>query len=290
MENQTQKPHLSWSQISTFIMCGRRWWYDKIVRAPRVTSSALFFGSRAHDAEEFNYRQKIQSDQDLPISDVQDAFVDIWEKKLGDEEVMFAPGETADGMKDLGVAVIGEHMRRIAPDIHPLYVEYPPRQGADTQRISLGDNFPFTLQAHLDIVERDPLHPERPFGFSDHKHYAAKKMSRIDMDIDGDDQYTLYALVYRLLFKEDERSIHSNVVSKGKVPTARRVPTSRSNERVRWLIGMMEQIGAAMVNEVYIPNDKGWWCSDKWCDYYADCKINQTWRNPGLHYPHLASK
>lgn len=290
MENQTEKPHISWSQLNTFLMCGRRYWYDRIAKVPFVVGSALFFGSRCHDAEEFNYRQKIESDKDLPIDDVADFFVDAWDRNLGNEEVQFQPGETPEKMRDLGVAVIRAHMKDIAPAIHPLFVEYPPRAGGDTYRFPLGDNFPFTLQGHFDIIERDPDNPEQPGGFSDHKHYAARKAKTFDVDIHDDDQYTIYALAYRLLFGKVEKFIYANVVSKEAHPAARRVPTKRDEARIRWFIGTMEEAGKSIHAGIYVPRDNGWWCSEKWCNHWSACKDQQTWRNPSLHYPHLGSK
>ena len=43
--------HLSHSQVTTFLMCPRRWWYDKQAQAPKErTAAALVFGSAVHDA------------------------------------------------------------------------------------------------------------------------------------------------------------------------------------------------------------------------------------------------
>lgn len=288
MENQTQKPHLSWSQLNTFLMCGRRYWYDRIVKVPFLTTSALFFGSRCHDAEEFNYRQKIQSDVDLPVEQVVEFFINAWDTQIGNEEVRFEPNESSETLRAIGESVIRAHMKDIAPSIHPLYVEYPPRVGADTQRISLGDNFPFTFQGHFDIVERDPENPELPGGFSDHKHYAARKARTFDVDIHDDDQYTVYALMYRILFGRVEKSIHANVVTKDAKAIARRVPTKRDEERIRWFLGTIEEAGRSIDAGIYVPRDNGWWCSQKWCAHWGLCKDLQTWRKIEKYHPELA--
>ena len=53
--------HVSASQISTFRECPRKWYFDKIVRLPRTSTSATELGSRVHAVLEAYLRGEVES-------------------------------------------------------------------------------------------------------------------------------------------------------------------------------------------------------------------------------------
>ncbi|MGA1752129.1 MAG: RecB family exonuclease [Pontimonas sp.] len=54
-------PHVSASQISTFRECPRKWYFDKVVKLPRTSTSATELGSRVHAVLEAYLRGEVES-------------------------------------------------------------------------------------------------------------------------------------------------------------------------------------------------------------------------------------
>ena len=54
-------PHVSASQISAFRECPRKWYFDKIVKLPRTSTSATELGSRVHAVLEAYLRGEVES-------------------------------------------------------------------------------------------------------------------------------------------------------------------------------------------------------------------------------------
>ena len=74
------KKHLSFTQINMFLRCARQYEFRYIKGLRRPPSGALILGKSWHKAVELNYSQKIQTEKDLPIEDVQDCFSDAFEE------------------------------------------------------------------------------------------------------------------------------------------------------------------------------------------------------------------
>ena len=65
--------HRSVSQMITYTSCPRKYKYNYLDEITLMTdSSAKTLGSALHKAQEFNYRQKIESHKDRPFEEVKD--------------------------------------------------------------------------------------------------------------------------------------------------------------------------------------------------------------------------
>lgn len=81
----------------------------------------MVLGVAAHEAVETNYRQKLGTKLDLPISDVTDAFADAFSRLT--EDVEDDPEESMGAAKDSGVTLVKEYQKVVAPTVQPLFVE-----------------------------------------------------------------------------------------------------------------------------------------------------------------------
>ena len=78
-----EKKHLSATQLNMFLRCPRQYEF-RYIKGFKIPPSGAMVQSRVwHETLEANYKQKVQSDKDLPLSD------------------MVAIGETFDGEKSL---------------------------------------------------------------------------------------------------------------------------------------------------------------------------------------------
>jgi hypothetical protein len=211
-------------------------------------------GRAWHQTVEGNYRQKIESQEDLPLSDMQESFANNFDEALDHEEVIFDKGEDPASLKDQGVLIVKAHHKVIAPKVRPSLVE-------EKFLISLGDDFPYDLLGFWDLVEKDGT-------VVDNKAWGK---SRSQADIDSDLQLTVYSLGYRAGKQEIEKGLRIDAVVKTKIPKAIQLHTTRTNADCQWLLRLIEQVAQAIESGVFYPNPNGWHCSERFCGYYDKC-------------------
>ncbi len=114
---------LSPSSINTFFDCSMKWYYRKVLRLPEARSSALGVGTAVHSALVENFRQKIETREDLPAEGVQAMFIDAFTEQL--DTITLAKNESADELKNMGEVMVRLFMHQAAPAIEPAAVEEP---------------------------------------------------------------------------------------------------------------------------------------------------------------------
>jgi hypothetical protein len=138
--------HLSASTLTLFMRCPEQFRQVKILGKRARPGHALIQGHADHKAQETNFRQKIQTRQDLPLNQVKEAFSAAWDAKIEQEggplEVEW--GEAQPGkLKDQGVELAGLYHQRISPLIQPVHVE---------REITLiCDQVPVPVQGYVDV-------------------------------------------------------------------------------------------------------------------------------------------
>jgi len=255
------KRHLSFTQLNMFLRCPRQYEF-RYIQGLKVPPSGSMVQSRVwHQTVERNYRQKVESDSDLPLGDMQEYFADQFDETFSGEEIALEPGEKPGKLKDQGTAIVAAHHKVIAPDVRPLLVE-------ERFNVDLGEDFPFYLMGIWDLVERDGT-------VVDNKAY--KKTPRQE-DFDKDLQFTAYSLGYRTTHGRIEAGLRMDAVVKTKNPKAMQLHTRRTNNDCQWLLGLLEQVGEAIVSGTFFPNPNGWHCSPRFCGYWARCMGKKDWR------------
>jgi hypothetical protein len=111
---------LSGSSLSTYLRCGMQWEFAYVKRIRRPPRVRMVIGMATHFAIETNYRQKIETGQDMPIDDVCDAFSDSY-----DLEIMNVEDEDEDigEAKDQGITLTEIYQEQVAPTVWPVLVE-----------------------------------------------------------------------------------------------------------------------------------------------------------------------
>ena len=254
------KPHLSWSQISQYLLCPRAYRYQRIDRLSAPGSPAAFVGKVAHSALEFNFRQKIDSGNDRKTDEVTDFFAEAWETNPELGTIRWT--ENPAGVHEGGVKALRAYMDRLAPQIQPAKVE-------ERWEISLGDTFPFTLVVVLDLITVDNV-------ILDNKFYSRMK-SQADVDQDG--QLDVYALAYRVMHKNIEGGLGLAIATRASTSRAEIIKTVRTNEQIRWRIGQIEDVAQAILAEVFPPQTETFKHNPKWCEYWGICQDMKSTSN-----------
>ncbi|MDH3208756.1 MAG: PD-(D/E)XK nuclease family protein, partial [Gemmatimonadota bacterium] len=260
-ERKPEKRHLSFTQLNMFLRCPRQYEY-RYIRGLKVPPSGAMVQSRVwHQTVELNYRQKIDSDRDLGLGEMQEFYVAQFDAALASEDVAFEPHEKPGRLKDQGTAIVAAHHKTIAPEVRPLLVE-------ERFTVNLGEDFPFDLVGVWDLVERDGT-------IADNKAYG--KTPRQE-DLDKDLQFTAYALGFRVTRGEIEPGLRMDAIVKTKNPKAVQLHTRRTNDDCRWLLRLIEQVGTAIDSGIFYPNPNGWHCSPRFCGYWGLCMGSKNGR------------
>jgi len=260
-EARPEKPHLSFTQLSMFLRCPRQYEYRYIQGLKVPPSGAMLQGRVWHQTVELNYRQKIESDRDLALAEMQEFFAAQFDAALAGEEIALEPDETPGQLKDQGTAIVAAHHQTIAPAVRPLLVE-------ERFTVDLGDDFPFDLVGIWDLVERDGT-------IADNKSYAKSPRQE---DLDKDLQFTAYALGYRATRHAVEPGLRMDAIVKTKTPKVVQLHTRRTNDDCRWLLGLIEQVGTAIDSGIFYANPNGWHCSPRFCGYWDRCMGHRNGR------------
>ena len=244
-----------------FLRCARQWSYryiDGIVAPPSIS---LIVGSAYHDALATNFMQKIQTEEDLPVSDVLDAFSTSWDRQLtkrvtiddGEQQEFETLSSEEEGEEDLGdakdegIKLVRTYHYDMAPAVQPASVER-------SCEVEVGD---------LKMVGRLDL--ETTTGkVIDHK---TSKRSKTQDEMDLEFQPFAYGLLGKGAVDFD-----FHVAVKTKKPKIQVVHTPNNAREVIWFMRLAQQVWKAMHTGVYPPNHTGWWCNEKYCGYYSMCK------------------
>ena len=249
-----EKKHLSATQISMFLRCPEQFRF-RYIEGKKVPPTGAMMQSKVwHKTVEENYRQKIQSEQDLPLDHMQEFYAAEYETALKAEEIAFESDENPGQLKDEGIAITTVHHKLIAPRVRPMLVE-------EKFTVNLGDDFPYDLVGVWDLVDKD--------GFiADNKAYS--KTPNQD-DVDKDIQLGIYSLGYRATRNQIERGLRLDTIVKNKNPKAVQISTRRTNDDCRFLLRLIEQVARVIQSGVFYPNPNGWHCSAARCGYWSRC-------------------
>jgi hypothetical protein len=118
--------HLSATQLTMFMRCKEQYRRRYLLGEKERPGAALVWGAADHKAHEHNFRQKIESHEDIPVGEIQEAFATAWEEvieeKGGALEIEWGT-EKAGELKDDGIRLVSVYHEQLSPLIQPLAVE-----------------------------------------------------------------------------------------------------------------------------------------------------------------------
>lgn len=264
---------LSPSSIEGFWKCPEQWRRERIAKEPRFSTADLIFGSAFHRAAEHNFRQKIDSHEDVPVDEMRDAAGEAFntvrqEATDAGEEIRWydnKPNDVQQGVVNamVGVGSAPGYLQVLAPTVQPVAVE---------RWVEVDTAIGVPLVAKID-VETDTL------AIRDLK---TGKKARTQADLDSNIQATA-----NLWLREQEGDPASefgwHVSIKTKTPGHQELATTRTQGELR----QFEQLLVVTANQIhdymgrYGPDaawpgtsPMAWWCSRLQCSFWESC----VWR------------
>lgn len=253
----------SQSRILMFDKCAEQFRRRYILNEIRPPGIRMLRGTGIHRASQHNFSQKIESHQDLKISDISDYAISEFDTRINKEGVYLAPDERSRGMN----VVVSEERDRVwrlsnlfgkslAPIIQPISVEAKVSAEFD----SLG----FTVEGTIDLITIEKAV----------RDIKSSVKSRSKGDQHSDFQLTTYAALYYALNKEMPSSLGLDVLVDLKTsPKLQQLETTRTLQDFIVWFAKIEATHKAITAGNFPPtNSQNWWCNPRWCGYWEDCK------------------
>ena len=248
--------HISHSQINMWLRCPKQWEYRYVYGLKSPPSGPLIIGSAYHSALEGNFRQKISSMKDLPLSDCLDLYSDAWEDRLLEEEVIWEDLEPSE-CKDQGIGLVQEYMVSTSPSVQP----------AEVEKTCYSEVAGVKFVCRVDMVDTQR-------AVIDHKT-SSKAYTQDDVDYDIQASAEAFALGRPIVF-------YNHVAIKTRTPRIQIVKAYRLLADIDWWVDMATKVVLQMESGIAPPRavdafgKKGYWCNERFCGYYERCRGELT--------------
>ncbi len=249
---------LSYSRMNTYLTCGIKYEKKYIEKLPSPSTPVLVTGTAVHAGIEVNYKQKINTRKDLPVSDLQDAAADAVEAKFQDELFLTEEEKTVGKeklrgiTKDLAVRGVKAYHENISPHVMPLAAEHE-------FLIPLWDNH--ELYGFIDVADERAI-------IRDTK---TSKKSPVSSVAETSGQLTTYALAYESQYGEMPKKLCLDyVVLNNSRPQVKVLETSRSEQHVQAFFKRVARVIRGIEAGVFLPPTETWTCL--YCQYRDLCE------------------
>lgn len=252
----TNRPAYHQSQIQMALKCLKQYNFRYVKGVKKRPSAALTIGTSVDYGNNMNLVQKITSKNDLPLSDVMDATSTKFDELAKDTSF---DGECdASKSKDFAMKLIRAHQEKLAPKIQPIAVQKYFKL--------IHKDWEYDLAGTIDYIEINGVVVDLK---TSKDYYALNCISRAI-------QPAMYDLAYQAIFKKKSASFRYDVLIKPTklLPARVQQVSDRVTEDDRsWLLSTIENVHRALEAGIETPAPEGaWWCSQKWCAYYDECK------------------
>ena len=257
--------HLSFSQLTTYLICPMRFAHQYVWGTPPESKPAvLVFGKAIHKAVESFYRNLKETGEIIPPEQM----VAVFKKVMQDEiaatnvELTFKDGEDIDSLQAQGAELIKLFHSEVEPQ-KVMAIEFPFMVSIPDL---LGDgNLPVKLVGFFDLIEADE---DGTYVIGELKT-AAQRFSSIRLEHDLQPTcYSYAASKMGLTQTLDTSLVRYDVLIKTKKPAFERYFVVRTKDDHQRLIHLINQVHRAIDHIIYYRNT-GWQCGD--CSYKKAC-------------------
>lgn len=259
---QADKPYLSSHRLQMYERCGEQYRRRYVLGEKIPPGIAMLRGTGVHGGAKANFRQKIDTREDLPPKDIVDISVTEFERAFNRDGVLLTPEEETVGLSNVigkgkdSVARLSEvFATHIAPKYQPIMVE-------ETSRLII-DGSPYDLLAVMDMAdEADRV--------VDLKTALKAKNQR---EVDESEQLTFYSLVFRAKKGKLPSEVVLETIIDSAPPKAKSLVGTRTDADLVTLVERINVMIDGLNKGVFIPaQPTSWFCDPRYCGYYMTCK------------------
>lgn len=252
---------ISASKLAHFVLCGESFRRRYIENEKRPYSFAASRGTAVHKAVEENFKQKIESREDIPVRDFVDLAVTEYDERMRSGEIERAgkerqvdrgvlTGRTRDAVADLATF----HIRKQAPEYLPLVVE-------EWFEIQLPGR---KLRGRLDLGTRN-------YSVVDFKTRATSPHSD---EAHRSIQLTTSAAGFRAITGSPAVSVALDVtVNRASDVKRVKLNSERTAADFEALAERLDTVDRSIDAGIFLPADPhSWYCKSGQCPYFEECK------------------
>lgn len=248
--NEIVLDHVSHSQFELFDKCARAWMYRYIEHIRTPSSPPLVLGDCYHKILEYNFKYKKNRGEDIDVEFIPGMFVKYWDSVLEKSEINWRD-ENPNALKEQGIALVCHYIEEVAPTIQPLEVE----QWLEAEIAGVK----FVIR--IDLIDQHG-------AVIDHKT-SSKRYNQKDTDNDMQACATAFAMGRGIVF-------YNHVALKTSKPQIQILKTYRTQEDIDWWLEKTTATIHAMRLGHYPPRTQGWYCDERYCDFYTECRGHLT--------------
>lgn len=260
--------HLSYSSISSYLMCPRAWRYHYIDKIETPRSAALVFGSAFHDTIESYLEDRSKR-----------TLLDWWGVRWNAESLYGEidwGNDSIESLANQGTRILSD------PEIAAAIDEIDPLVNDDgqpviEQRVTLQvPGIPIPIIGYIDLITSDGV----PCDFK------TSSRSWTQEQAEGETQPLFYLAAMNQcgLVPAGARSLTFRhfVFTKTKTPKLDVFETTRRLADLFWLFDMICEVWRGIEAEVFPPNPGTWKCSPRFCEYWSLCR-GEAWHVTAAH-------
>lgn len=267
--------HLSPSSIDSFWKCQEQWRREKIDRSIRPTTAEQLFGSAFHRACELNFRQKIDTGEDLAAEQMRDvageSFTEVFEEELGTNEIEWGTSKPNVVQQEVITTVVGSagnpgYHQVLAPTVKPVAVE---------RWVTVDTDSGVPVRMRLDV--------ETTLG--EVIDLKTTKRAKGQDEIDKSTQATSY-LWGRAREGSPAEAFKLHVAIRTKQPSQQELATSRTDRQLGMFDRLVDYTVASILGNLDRYGEQGpwpaapvlaWYCAPSQCSFWSAC----AWRGGG---------
>ncbi len=260
------KPELHQSDLNMFEMCAESFRLIKMEGRGWVSNPALARGTAVHAGREVNLGQKIESQEDVPLSNVTDATRDSVVKTFDENEIVLAGSDWAEQSKDAACQGLIDSSTRMMTVDYTDQTEIQPTAVEQTIKLELPD-FPYDLGMRIDLIEKGNVHDLK-----------TSKRKPSDNAAEISHQMQLYGMGYQAFYGEPARNLVLDylVDTKSKGVQTCRIAIKPDYARESALLKRISQLHRAIEAGVFVPvSPTHWKCSPRFCQFWGTCQYTE---------------
>lgn len=256
--------HLSYSSISSYLLCAANWKMHYLDKIKTPTSPALVFGSAFHNTVEgfiaANHQNSIET---LWLEKWNEQTTTLDEKGEVIERVDIDWGADTpeyhcnEGLRLLANSEIKEAILSIKAGVD----EFGPKVERLIELKVPG--VPIPIIGYIDIISDDGIPGD----------FKTSKASWTPDKAEAETQPLFYlAAMNQMGIKTDGWRFKHYIFVKTKTPKFQLLEHAHNPSQLMWLFKMIANVWKGIEAGVYPENPNSWKCSQNWCDYWHLCR------------------
>lgn len=244
--------HLSYSSITAYLDCAENWRRKYIAKEPTKSSPALVFGSAFHDTVE----KFVQA----PESDILSIWNGAWRKAVEGQDVFWGTDTSEETCND-GIRMFSN--KNLLDEIRKIIPGNDTRGPKIERKVELRvPGVPIPIIGYIDIILEDGTPAD----------FKTSARSWTDDKAEGSLQSLFYLAALNQAKEEINWKFKHIVFVKTKEPKVQILEHSHKPGELFFLFELIQRVWQGIEKEVFPLNPTGWKCSDKYCDFYQNCR------------------